>query len=99
MSRSYKKTPWCGEQKNKADKRNANKKVRMFLKNPNNHLLKSDYKKIFESWEICDYGWVISWNEYWNNCLSSYNEHPEWYKEPPNKKVEYRKWYKYYKMK
>lgn len=99
MSRSYKKTPWCGEQKNKIDKRNANKKVRMFLKNPNNHLLKNDYKKIFESWDICDFGWVTTWNEYWKNRLSWYAEHPEWFKDLPNKKIEYRKWYKSHKMK
>ena len=36
---------------------------------------------------------------YWDNVLKNYAEHPEWYKKPPNKKEEYRKWYKSYKMK
>jgi len=99
MSRSYKKTPWYGDQKNKEDKRNANKKVRSYLKNIDNVLTKNNYKKVFESYDICDFGWVIFWDQYWKNCLKSYAEHPEYYKKPPNKKIEYRKWYKYYKMK
>lgn len=99
MSRSYKKTPWCGEKKNKIDKRNANKKVRNFIKNTDYCLHKNNYKKIFESWDICDFGWIESWNEYWNDCLMTYSKHPNWYKKPLNKKEEYRKWYRYHKMK
>ena len=33
MSRSYKKTPWCGDKKGKSKKRIANRTVRQYLKN------------------------------------------------------------------
>ena len=99
MSRSYKKTPWSGDAKGKDKKRNANSKVRMFFKNLDNELQNSAYKKIYETWDICDFGGITTWNEYWELCQRRYEEHPEWYRKPPNKKEEYRKWYKWYKMK
>ena len=99
MSRSYKKTPWAGDTKGKDKKRDANSKVRMFLKNLENEIQNSDYKKVYETWDICDYGWIEDWEEYWNFELRRYAEHPEWYKKPPNKKETYREWYKTYKMK
>ena len=39
MSRSYKKNPWSGDTKGKWKKRQANSKVRMFLKNLDNDQL------------------------------------------------------------
>lgn len=99
MSRSYKKVPYCGDKKNKETKRIANKAVRNYLKNPKHKLSKNSFKKVFPSWDICDYGWIKSWKKYWDDCLRTYNEHPEWYKRPLNKKEEYRYWYKTYKMK
>lgn len=99
MSRSYKKTPYYGDKKNKETKRIANKTVRNYLKDPKHMLPKRSFKKVFESWDICDYGWVVSWEEYLGGCLNHYNQHPKWYKKPPNKKEEYRNWYKKYKMK
>lgn len=99
MSRSFKKNSWCGDTKGKDKKRIANSKVRMFLKNFENELPNSSYKKIYETWDICDYGWLVSWEAYWAATLKLYNEHPNYYKHPPNKKEEYRKWYKWYKMK
>lgn len=99
MSRSYKKASYSGDKKNKENKRNANKKVRNFLKNNNYCLNRKNYKKVFDSYDICDFGWLQSWGEYWENKLKNYQEHPEWYKNPPNKKEEYRYWYKHYRMK
>ena len=99
MSKSYKRTPWAGDTKGKAKKRDANSKVRMFLKNLEHEIQNGDYKKIYETWDICDYGWIEDWEEYWNFELRRYAEHPEWYKKPPNKKEAYREWYKAYKMK
>ena len=99
MSRSYKKNPWSGDTKGKWKKRQANSKVRMYLKNQENEVSNNEYKKISDSWDICDYGWIQTWEQYWNYCLKSYERHPEYYKTPPNKKEEYRKWYKWYKMK
>ena len=99
MSRSYKKTPYAGDAKGKAKKRDANSKVRMFLKNIENTLSNNSYKKVYESWDICDFYWIETWEQYWEQCQKMYNEHPERYKEPPNRKKEYRNWYKWYKMK
>lgn len=99
MSRSYKKTPYCGDKKGKDKKRCANSKVRNVLKNLNYELPHMKYKRVYSQYDICDYWWMQSWEEYWKNVLTSYKEHPEWYKHPPNKKDEYRSWYKYYKMK
>ena len=99
MSRSYKKTPWSGDQKSKFAKRKANARVRKFLKNINNELQYNSYKKIYESWDICDYGCIISWEQYWKRCLELYEIYPDIYKHPPIYKEEYRKWYKWHKMK
>lgn len=99
MSRSYKKSPYCGDKKGKDKKRVANHTVRNYLKDINKILSKGGFKKVFCSYDICDYGWLQSWEEYWESCLRGYKEHPEWYKQPPNKKEEYRSWYKSYKMK
>ena len=100
MSRSYKKIPYSGDTKGKAKKRVANSKVRMTLKNFNKEFKHNDYKKVYESWDICDFSWIRSWKEYWKHCLILYNECPQLYKhQPPNKKEEYRRWYKWYKMK
>ena len=99
MSRSYKKTPYAGDTKGKDKKRVANSKVRMTLKNLNQELKHNDYKKIYDSWDICDYGEIYSWKEYWSHVLKRYIENPNLYKKPPNKKEEYRQWYKWYKMK
>lgn len=101
MSRSYKKTPYCGDNKGKDKKRMANKKVRMFLKNLDHELKYGDYKKIYESYDICDFYLSETWEEYWEWCLRHYYE---WNSTGitmpfPNKKEEYRNWYKTYKMK
>ena len=38
MSKSYKKTPWCGENKGKTKKRNANHQVKnWFKRNPDDN--------------------------------------------------------------
>lgn len=55
MSRSYKKTPYCGQRKNKDMKKYANHRVRRLLKNPNTTLYGNDYRKLFETWDICDF--------------------------------------------
>lgn len=99
MSRSYKKNPWAGDNKGKSKKRNANSKVRMFLKNLENELKYNAYKKVYETWDICDYGETVTWKEYWQHCLRMYEKYPSLYKHPPNEKEEYRNWYKWYKMK
>lgn len=104
MSRSYKKHAYCGDKKDKELKRLANHRVRQYLKrNPKVTLKPSQFKRLFESWEICDYGWLCDWEEYWNRQLEWYydDHYRRYYREPtpPDPKEEYRNWYHYYKMK
>ena len=67
MSRSYKHTPYAGDKKTKWAKRQANKKVRRYL---NKHSIQDEsfapaaYKKISESWNICDYYSIVTWYEH-----------------------------------
>ena len=98
MSRSYKRVPWTGDTKGKIKKRIANHKVRNWLKkHPEEPLNGTKYKKVYESWDICDYGWVYTWKAYWSRKIQDWKKDK---KEPfPNKKEEYRKWYLIYKMK
>lgn len=97
MSRSYKKVPYCGDRKGKEKKRAANQSVRAWLKqHPTVSLQKSDYKRLYEQYDICDYFWIMTWQEYWEDTILSCLRFNEPY---PNKKDVYRKWYKYYKMK
>lgn len=102
MSRSYKKTPWSGDSKGKEAKRLANHKVRNWLKqNPYATLQYSKYKRVYETWDICDFGWITPWEEYWQGRLNTWQQ---WRKfspkeEYPERQKEYRKWWKYYKMK
>ena len=101
MSRSYKKTPYCGDHKGKSKKRIANHKVRNWLKqNPEVALKGSAYKKIYERWDICDYYTVSTWEEYWIGEIRFWLKWKQYKGYPyPNKKEEYCKWYKWYKMK
>ena len=104
MSRSYKKTPYCGQRKNKFAKRQASKVVRRTLKhNPEIEFAPGGYKKLYSSYDICDYWWVRSWNNYWLDELESYvaGLSRPWHRNdaPPNKQECYRRWLKYYKCK
>lgn len=96
MSRSYKKHPWAGDNKGKKKKRIANSKVRNYLKNHENILKFSDFKKVHESWDICDYGWLYTWEQYWEHIKKWCAQ----FKRPlPDEKEEYKYWLKTYKMK
>ena len=55
MSRSRKKTPYSGDRKDRGYKRYANKKVRQKLKNSEEIYNYKEYKKLFCSYDICDY--------------------------------------------
>lgn len=108
MSRSYKKTPWSGDRKGKIKKRIANQTVRSWLKqHPDIKLSKGDFKKIYETWDICDYGYKMTWEEYWESEIRHYYwfkmNFPEMktskYCKYPDKKESYKQWYKWYKMK
>ena len=95
MSRSYKKTAYCGP-KSKGMKRCANKVIRR----DKNTFQNSLYKKRFCSYDICDYKFFETFEEYYDARVRQWVEWGQLYNKPyPDKKSEYRKWYKYYKMK
>lgn len=100
MSRSYKKTAYCGDHKGKNKKRAANVKVRSALKELDyNFTSHGAYKKMYEQYDICDWRGLESWEEYWEWEKKTHKRFPELYKKPLNKKEAYRAWYKAYKMK
>lgn len=104
MSRSYKKTPWCGDNKGKKKKRIANHAVRQWLKrNMSQDLAPGGYKKLYETWDICDYGWTCTWEQYWESEWNSYYwaclMFPSHNHKKPDKKECYRKWLKFYHYK
>ena len=62
MSRSYKKYPWVTDHKagtTKNTKKLANKTVRHRKNLPSGKA----YRKVFESWDICDYKYMWTWEE------------------------------------
>lgn len=66
MSRSYKKTPYCGQTQRPADKRIANHQVRQKLKNHLDwNIQYNNYKKLSDSWRIRDWGWSYTWEEWY----------------------------------
>ncbi len=88
MSRSYKKIPCCKDH-NKGMKKYANRYVRRnFLVVPSG----TAYKKLFCSWNICDYKFLKSFSSFKKED-SKYNRRKY------SDKELYRMWYKYYKMK
>lgn len=97
MSRSYKKTPRCGDRKDKFYKTYANKK---FRRDKFNRLQHCSYKKNFCQWNICDYETVgLTFEEYWEQTLRYWHEFGYKYEPYPSKEEEYRQWFKWYKMK
>ena len=103
MSRSFKKTPYAGDQKGKWKKRRANDKVRSYFKqNPETQIARGDYRKIQNPWDICD--WCDKFETFekcWEWEINFYNQFKDHYPhlKEPNKKEVYREWYKIYKMK
>lgn len=106
MSRSYKKTPYAGDHKGKIKKRIANHRVRQKLKNPDFECQHMAYKNVgMDRWDMCDSYSIYSWKKWWEYELKFYEESKylnkySW-REPkaPDYKEEYRKWYKWHKMK
>ena len=64
MSRSYKKTPFCGDGPH--CKKEANRRVRRYLNNGGDLANGSSYKKLFCQWEIRDYYFICTFQDYKN---------------------------------
>lgn len=95
MSRSYKKFPLSKcEHSCKVGKKIANNKVRAYLKSGKEVSNRKQYKKIYNSWDICDH-----------KCSMTLREYEIFYGEDFRKKHKislkelYYDWYKSYKMK
>lgn len=104
MSRSWKRTPFSGDNKGKEKKRIANHKVRQKLKNNLDLIVqRGEYKKLYESCDICDYGWILTFEEF----VASEKKYFGWLKatfpdreiKEPDEKEMYRVWHRWYKMK
>ena len=88
MSRSYKHVPCCKDH-NRGMKKCANRYVRRnYLVVPSGMA----YKKLFCSWNICDYKFLKSFSSF-------KKEDSEYNRRKYSDKELYRMWYKYYKMK
>jgi len=73
MSRSYKKNPYIKDGSAKA-KRFANKKVRRYKEDiPDGKF----YRKIFDPYNISDWSYGMSWNEYWKTELANWKKREE----------------------
>ena len=71
MSRSYKKTPRCGDKKDKYFKKYANKRLRR--KKLTHEFKHKSYKKDLCSYNICDYEQIgTTFTEYYSICVSNW---------------------------
>lgn len=97
MSRSYKKTPRSGDRKDKFMKNYANR----ILRRNNEAYQNGSYKKCFCHYDICDYNSVYyEFEDWYCKRVHEWKRWGQFYGYPyPDRKKEYRKWYKYYKMK
>lgn len=93
MSRSYKHYPFVKDRAScKVGKKLASARVRVYIKRGGEIANGNAYKKLYQSWDICDYCWSETWQQYqdWfnNGCSRRNAEEPNYYD-----------WYKAYKAK
>ena len=67
MSRSYKKYP-CIKDCSKHGKRFANKRVRRTKDIPDGKA----YRKVYNPWDISDWSFSKTWNEYWREQIQDW---------------------------
>ena len=100
MSRSYKRTPRAGQQKDKFFKNYANRRLRRLPtdEHPYNNC---SYKKYNCSWNICDYEEVgTSFEEYWERLVKSWQSWRHLYGYPfPCREQAYKEYCQWYKRK
>lgn len=91
MSRSKKHTSYCGDKKNKMDKKIANRKIRRSKETYPN----KSYRKKSESYDICDFCEVgVSFDDYYSSVVNYWmNTDPS---KVPCKKKCYQDWHKKY---
>lgn len=100
ISRSYKKTPYCGDKKSKDLKRYANRVIRQRLKNSDDKLNYKSYRKAYESWNICDFYTIApDFETYYKFMVDQWHSRQAngWHEPYPTReqtRKEYRKYYK-----
>ena len=100
ISRSYKKTPYCGDKKSKDLKRYANRVIRQRLKNSDDKLNYKSYRKAYESWNICDFCTIApDFETYYKFMIDQWHSRQinGWHEPYPTReqtRKEYRKYYK-----
>ena len=100
ISRSYKKTPYCGDKKSKDLKRYANRIIRQRLKNSDDKLNYKSYRKAYESWNICDFYTIApDFETYYKFMVDQWHSRQSngWHEPYPTReqaRKEYRKYYK-----
>ena len=93
ISRSYKRTPRCGDKKDKYLKNYANRRLRQYPINkpPLNNCT---YKKYNCQWDICDYDSVgISFERYWRRLKCRFHDRPDLLGTKEEAYKEYIKWF------
>ena len=104
MSRSYKKHPTAGDKNDGFNKKYFNRKLRRKLKNDFDYELPNNsFKKANQSWDIKDYSFSMTWEEYcdwamesWKHGLAAGYESE---KTMPNKEECYKEWKRHYQRK
>lgn len=97
MSRSYKKVPVCCY-KSKILKKLFNRRIRRNKKY--DVFSYGHYRKMNDSWDICDWIFRKDWEKFWKDSIRSYEAWGfRFGLKEPDKKEEYRNWYTRYKGK
>ena len=107
MSRSYKKHT-CATWKSKYARKQANRRWRHTYDMEDAQY--SKYKRYYPQWDVIDYVYRYTWEEYWRDSIRRYEKlkmiHPdweekysEWANKYPDEKDEYLWWYQHYKAK
>lgn len=100
MAHSRKRTPYSGDNKGPNKKKYASRKVRQVIKNWDYLPQGNQYKQIYESYDICDYGCRETWRQYWERTLAWWSKWGQYQDYPyPDREREYWNWYKYNKRK
>lgn len=88
MSRSYKKTHYCGDRKNQFSKNYSNRLIRR----SKSELPKgAAYKKVFPSYKICECKFFYSsFESYYRSLVECWNERRRQSDPYPNRKEAYR---------
>ena len=99
MAHSYKRTPWSGDSKGPNKKKYASRRVRSKIKGWESLPQGGSYKRLYESYDICDYGCRETWHQYWQRVVAAWHKWGYQYYDFPDRDEEYWNWYKYCKRK